>query len=202
MRITFINHASYFLESPAGNLLCDQWVSGKAINNSWALFSPSPPISYERVDYLWISHEHPDHFHPPTLRAIPEAERKRITVLYQKHASPRMRKAFEELGFGKIRELPLYQWDSVRPGFDVFCGSVGIMDSFLALRTEKECVLNFNDCFCNEAQIRYIRRLVGDISLLFTQFSFANWIGNGADEANEIPQKLRDFNYQRRAAQR
>lgn len=198
MKITFINHASFFLESQAATLLCDPWVAGKAINSSWALFSPSPPVPYERVDYLWISHEHPDHFHVPTLRAIPESDRKRITVLYQKHSSPRMLRAFEELGFATVQELPLYEWVSVRSGLDVFCGSVGIMDSFLAVRTENECVLNFNDCFCNERQIRYIRGLVGGISLLFTQFSFANWIGNGADDANEIPQKLRDLECQLR----
>src|SRR5271168_381509 len=198
MKITFINHASYFLESPAATLLCDPWVAGKAINNCWALCSPSPPVPYDRVDYLWISHEHPDHFHVPTLRAIPELERKRIIVLYQKHASPRMLHAFQELGFAKVQELPLYRWVSIRPGFDVLCGSVGIMDSFLALRTEKECILNLNDCFCNEFQIRYIRGLVGRLSLLFTQFSFANWIGNGADDANEIPQKLRDLTFQLR----
>lgn len=190
MKITFVNHASLFLESKSASLLCDPWTTSKAFNDGWALLSPSAPVPYDRVDYIWVSHEHPDHFNFPSLRAIPEADRRRITVLYQRHSSLRLVDAFHKLGFGEVQELPLYRWVAIRPGFEVLCGSVGSMDSFLAVRTEGESLLNMNDCVCNLAQLRYIRKLVGRVSLLFTQFSFANWIGNHGDEINAVDQKL------------
>lgn len=190
MKITFVNHASFFLESNSASLLCDPWTRSKAFNDGWALLSPSAPVPYDRVDYLWVSHEHPDHFNFPSLRAIPEADRRRITVLYQRHSSLRLVDAFHKLGFGSVQELPLYRWVAVRPGFEVLCGSVGSMDSFLAVRTDDESLLNMNDCVCNLAQLRYIRKLVGKVSLLFTQFSFANWIGNHSDETNAVSQKV------------
>jgi UDP-MurNAc hydroxylase len=190
MKITFVNHASFFLESKSASLLCDPWTFGKAFNDGWALMSPSVPVPYNRVEYLWVSHEHPDHFNFPSLRAIPEADRSRITVLYQRHSSLRLVDAFHKLGFGTVQELPLYRWVQLRPDFAVLCGSVGSMDSFLAIRTEGESLLNMNDCVCNLAQLRYIRKLIGKTSLLFTQFSFANWIGNHGDEIGAVKQKL------------
>lgn len=193
MKITFINHASFMLESAGATLLCDPWTRGKAFNEGWALLSPSAKVPYERVDYIWVSHEHPDHFSLPTLRSIPEADRRRITVLYQKHGSPRLVEAFHKLGFDHVVELPLYRWVKLREDFEVLCGSVGSMDSFLAIRTENECVLNLNDCVCTVAQTNYIRRLVGKVSLLFTQFSFANWIGNHSDEIGAVQAKLQDL---------
>jgi UDP-MurNAc hydroxylase len=164
-------------------------------NNCAALYSPSPEVPYERVEHIWVSHEHSDHFNFATLKSIPEADRRRILVLYQRHSSPRLLEAFKKLGFLNLKELPLYRWTTLKRGFDVLCGSVGSMDSFLAMRAEGECVLNLNDCVCTNAQIGYIRRLVGKVSLLFTQFSFANWIGNRSDETDAVGQKLREFEY-------
>lgn len=197
MKITFINHASFLLESKSATLLCDPWTQGKAFNDGWALLSPSARVPYDRVDFIWISHEHPDHFSLATLKAIPVADRQRITMLYQKHSSPRLVDAFHKLGFTNVRELPLYHWVSLRPGLDVLCGSVGAMDSFLATRTESECILNMNDCVCNARQLNYIRKLIGNVSLLLTQFSFANWIGNHADEIHAVKDKLAEFTLQR-----
>lgn len=89
MKITFVNHASFLLESAAGSIWCDPWTIGKVYNNLAALYSPSFKVPTEKVDYIWLSHEHSDHFHFPSLKAIPEADRRRITFLHQKHSSPR-----------------------------------------------------------------------------------------------------------------
>lgn len=195
MKITFINHASVLLESAATSIWSDPWTTGKVCNGCAALYSPSPEVPYERVEHIWLSHEHSDHFNFATLRSIPEMERKRIVVLYQRHSSQRVLDAFKKLGFENLRELPLYRWIHLKPGVDVLCGSVGTMDSFLAVRADGECILNMNDCVCTDAQIAYIRRLVGRVSVLFTQFSFANWIGNRADDTDSVEQKLREFQY-------
>jgi len=195
VRITFINHASILLESKATSIWTDPWTNGKIVNNCAALHSPSVEVPFERVEHIWLSHEHSDHFHFPSLRAIPESHRRRITFLYQKHSSPRVIEAIRKLGFEKIRELPQYRWLALKPGFDIFCGCVGTMDSFLAVRAEGECVLNMNDCVCTDAQIQYIHRIVGKPTLLLTQFSIAQWIGNQADESDAVRQKIRELQY-------
>lgn len=195
MRITFVNHASFLLQANATSIWCDPWTRGKVYNDCAALHSPSFEVPIQDVEHIWVSHEHSDHFNFPTLKSIPEADRRRITVLHQRHSSPRVVDAFRKLGFEKIVELPQYRWVKLRPDFDIFCGCVGTMDSFLVIRTEGECILNLNDCICTDAEIQYIRRITGKPSLLFTQFSIAQWIGNHADEIDAVKQKMREFKY-------
>jgi hypothetical protein len=168
---------------------------GKIVNDCSALHSPSPAVPFERVEHIWLSHEHSDHFHFQSLKAIPKADRQRITFLHQRHSSPRVVDAVRKMGFEKIVELPQFRWVTLKPGFEIFCGCVGTMDSFLVIRTEGECILNLNDCICTDAQIRYIRRIIGQPSLLFTQFSIAQWIGNHADDIDAVRQKMREFKY-------
>lgn len=195
MKITFVNHASFFLEAKATNIWCDPWTRGKIYNDFAALYSQSYQVPYERVEHIWLSHEHSDHFNFSTLKSIPETDRRRITFLHQKHSSPRVINAVRKLGFEKIVELPQYSWMTLRPGFEVFCGCVGTMDSFLVVRTESECILNLNDCICTDSEIQYIRRITGKPSVLLTQFSIAEWIGNHADEIGAVQQKIREFKY-------
>jgi hypothetical protein len=64
------------------------------------------------------------------------------------------------------------------------------MDSWIAIRAEGDCVLNLNDCVLSLRHLEDVRKLVGPVSLLFTQFSFANWIGNHRDEKGEVSRKL------------
>ena len=87
MNIRFVSHASFSLESKGTTLLCDPWLFGKAFNEGWALLSPAAAVPWESINYIWISHQHPDHLHFPTLRSLAPQHRKHLIMLYQKHAS-------------------------------------------------------------------------------------------------------------------
>src|SRR5438552_6758088 len=198
MKVRFVSHASFSVESKGTTLLTDPWLVGRAFNNGWRLVSPPASVSIEKVDYFWISHQHPDHLNFPTLKSIPPQERGRINVLYQRHASPRIGKVLVGLGYTRVHELPLHRWVRLRSGMDVMCGSAGSMDSWLAVRAERECILNLNDCVLTRGHTRQVLDLVGGpVSLLFTQFSFANWIGNYADDRREAERKIRDLRFRR-----
>jgi UDP-MurNAc hydroxylase len=192
MKIRFVSHASFSVESGGITLLCDPWLFGKAFNQGWALLSPAAPVPWKKIDYVWISHQHPDHLHFPTLKSLPPQERNRLTVLYQKHASLRIPKVLRGLGYSNVQELTLNKWISLRCGVEVMCGSAGSMDSWIAVRAEGVNVLNLNDCMIEPAHLAYISKLVGKVTVLLTQFSFANWIGNRADELGEVETKLQE----------
>lgn len=196
MKVRFVGHASIFVESQNQKILCDPWLMGKVFNNGWALVSPPSPPPFSDVDYIWISHEHPDHFNFPSLKGIPDADKSRIKILYQRHASPRIVDALLKLGFSQIIELPQYKWYRLGRNLEIFCGSAGTMDSFIAFRDENECVLNINDCVLNVDQLHYIKRRIGKVSVLFTQFSFANWVGNECDEAHGAKRKIEQLKHQ------
>jgi UDP-MurNAc hydroxylase len=196
MKVRFISHASILVETNGLSILSDPWLSGKVFNNGWALVSPADTPDFSAITHVWISHEHPDHFHFPSLKAIPDADKERITILYQRHASPRVVDAIRKMGFTRIVELPLYRWHRLPAGVEVYCGSSGAMDSFLAIRDGDQCLLNMNDSVFIPEQLRYIKRQIGDVSILFTQFSFANWVGNDHDETHSAARKIEQFKSQ------
>src|SRR5262249_19326376 len=86
--------------------------------------SPAAPVSWPEIDYVWISHQHPDHLNFPTLRSIDPAQRARLAVLYQKHASLRIPRVLEGIGFTNVSLLPLHRWIALRDGMEIMCGSV------------------------------------------------------------------------------
>jgi UDP-MurNAc hydroxylase len=195
MKIRFVSHASFSVESGGVTLLCDPWLFGKAFNQGWALLSPAATVPWEKIDYVWISHQHPDHLHFPTLKSLPHQERNKLTMLYQKHASQRIPKVLRGLGYSNVQELTLNKWTQLRSGIEVLCGSVGSMDSWIAIRAEQMNILNLNDCIIEPGHLKHISKMVGKVTVLLTQFSFANWIGNHADELGEVETKLRDLRF-------
>src|ERR1700757_2714194 len=141
MKIRFVSHASFSVESTGTTLLCDPWLFGKAFNEGWALLSPAAAVPWERINYIWISHQHPDHLHFPTLRSIASEHRKRLIMLYQKHASERIPIVLRGLGYPNVQELRLNSWTFLSGGIEVICGSVGSVDSWIAVRAEGITIL-------------------------------------------------------------
>lgn len=195
MKIEFVSHAGFITEVNGKRIFSDPWTTGKVFNDSWALYAKAADVDYKSINYIFVSHEHPDHFNFPTLKGIPAELRKQITVLYQKHSSRRLYDTFMKLGFAKVIELPIYRWTQVE-GIDLYCGSAGSMDSFLAVRFGGKTLLNLNDCIFKSHQYKYIRSQLKKIDVLFTQFSFANFVGNEKDEFDNAGKKIRDIREQ------
>ena len=73
MNIKFINHASVMFDLGEVRILTDPWYQGLVFNDGWSLLNDEK-IDINKIDfnYLWYSHEHPDHFNLPDLLAIKE----------------------------------------------------------------------------------------------------------------------------------
>ena len=108
MKVTMVSHASVLIETGPIVLLTDPWFMGEVFNESWSLLcTPAlTPTTLQGVTHIWISHEHPDHLHFPTLQAIPAEQKSTITVLYQRHFASRVSEALTNLGFYQAIELP------------------------------------------------------------------------------------------------
>src|SRR5215475_1230304 len=69
MRITFLGHAGLHIETECGSILCDPW-KNPAYFDSWFVFPDNSRLDWDRygkVDYLYVSHLHQDHFDPALL---------------------------------------------------------------------------------------------------------------------------------------
>ena len=176
--IRLISHASVQVDT----ILCDPWLGGRAFNDSWELIAPAAPPDYSTIAYLWISHEHPDHFHIPSLKAMPAEFKERVTVLFQRSSDHhKMVAAFRRLGFGKVELLPHGKWVRLSEGLEVLCYQSRQIDSALAVRSPSGVVLNLNDCDFDPTDLAQLRKLVGEPDVLLNQFSLAGF--DGLEEA-------------------
>ena len=64
--IKLINHASIFLSNGKKSILTDPWYSGSVFDGGWKLLYENKVSEIVKIlnetNYIWISHEHPDHF--------------------------------------------------------------------------------------------------------------------------------------------
>lgn len=188
MKITLISHASVIIETEDRKIWTDPWLFGTAFNDSWALNpqASQESVDYSSIDHIWISHEHPDHFHIPTLRSLPEAFKESVIVLYQDNNSNKMIQALEKFGFRNFIRLPNRKIVSISDRTKVYCYQVGAMDSALGILSDSEVVLNINDCEFNSKDCSIVRSDIGQPDVVLNQFSIAGYSGQ-ASRAKYLP---------------
>ncbi len=181
--ITFLNHASFLVDHGGHSLLVDPYLSGPAFNDGWRLLSEQVHDQLDTPTFIWYSHEHPDHFSPEFLRNIPADRRPSITVLYQRTRDGRVRRFCARLGY-RFVELTDGKELSLGDDFSVTCGRIPFYDSWLLINAGGTAILNTNDCILEtDERLRLVKRHAPRCDVLFTQFSYANWMGGPNDQA-------------------
>src|SRR3984893_5069269 len=178
MRITFIGHASLLIEANGVRILSDPWWNGPCFGAQWW---PYPLAHLEAIegapiDYVYISHGHHDHLHPPTLRLFPGAK---ILVA---EGSP-LSAALQELGF-EVIEVGSVQERELRNGVRCRIIETHADDTFLALSDGRESCINLNDALhATPAIVRkkfcqLIRQLYGRPDYVFCGYGTASHFPN------------------------
>ena len=154
MKVTFISQASLLIETSDCTILTDPWYMGTAFNDAWKLFPASAwnNSMLDKISHLWISHEHPDHFHIPTLKSFPQEFKDRVILLFQKNNTDKMPNAFRKLGFKNIRLLDNRKIYPITADTKVYVSQIGQMDSSLAVMNKGCTLLNLNECEANTLQ--------------------------------------------------
>jgi L-ascorbate metabolism protein UlaG (beta-lactamase superfamily) len=184
MQIEFVNHASVVVRTGSVRLLCDPWLSGTAFDDGWALLSDSrfEAGDFADITHLWFSHEHPDHFSPAALRAIPPGVRAGITVLFHQSNDRKVLNFCSDLGFGELLELGDRTPTALSDDVSMICGRHDQDDSWMLLTTPDCTVLNLNDCGVNTAEeATQLKKITGPVDVLLTQFSVSSWDGGPDD---------------------
>ncbi len=105
MRITFLGHAGLHIETQFGSILCDPW-KNPAYFDSWFVFPDNSELEWDRhgrVDYLYVSHLHQDHFDRGLLS---EHVSRAATVLLPDFPVQDLRDQLERLGFTRFCTIP------------------------------------------------------------------------------------------------
>ena len=201
MKIEFVNHSSFIVEYKDTRIICDPWLEGSVFNNGWSLISESK-FTYDdfaNINYIWFSHEHPDHFFPPNIKKIPPQYREKITVLFQHTKDKRVLNFCKKLEFKNVIELYPNQWFKAG-SIDLLCEHFQEGDSWICFKTPDLTYLNTNDCgIVNKHEAIKILNKVKKVDLLFSQFSYAYWVGNPEDTELRFAmalEKLARFKFQ------
>ena len=180
--VKFLNHSCLMLQTETTNILCDPWFKGTAFGNGWSLLHDnSHKINDLEFDYIWISHEHPDHFSIPTLLELT----KKSTFLFQETRDKKVKKFLESKGHSVI-ELEHKEVTKIGD-LEITCVVCdGYDSSLLVSYPDGKVLLNINDArieLNSHLENEILPLLKGKtVDLLAFQFSYANWAGNQGDK--------------------
>lgn len=180
MKITFIGHASILVEAGGVTVLSDPWWRGPCFGAQWWLY-PEPyleALDGQRIDYIYISHGHHDHFHPGTLRTL--SRDSKVIVSRGTGLSP----SIKALGF-EVVELGDEDVFELGPN-GVSCRVMGTYshDTLMTITDGQEVCLNLNDALHSAPEtaqadfIERLKKLFPQIDYVFCGYGVASHFPN------------------------
>lgn len=176
--VEMIGHASFRVHHGGKTLLTDPWYIDPINCNTnfhW------PPLIHDihevasTTDVIWLSHNHPDHFNPPTLALFP----RRIPIYIGAYRDKGFRDEIRSLGF-EVHELP-FQHETPIAGTEFSIASIesdyeesASYDSSVVIRTPGFTTFNNNDCFLKRPKYEWVRDRYG-VDFTFLGFSPASY---------------------------
>ncbi|MCI0437542.1 MAG: Rieske 2Fe-2S domain-containing protein [Chloroflexi bacterium] len=159
-------HACLEIRHKGFSLLTDPWLCGPAFLGSWIQYPPPvKDVAELRPDAIWISHEHPDHFHEPTLLMFDRA-----TPIYTPDfPNRRIVTRLSDLGFTDVRPMAFGKTYAISNEIGVTCFEpAGMWNDALSLTEVGGFrILNMNDAGLNQR----IASIVRPVHALAVQFS-------------------------------
>lgn len=205
MKIQTIGHACMVIRDDDGSpiLLTDPWLVGSTYWRSWWLQhypSPEELTELSRAHYVYITHEHMDHFHPPSIRKLGTGPTYVSPALPQEQIAHYL----GEQGF-KTRVLEPLKWHQLHPKVRVLSIPLPNDDSTLLVDTPTAFVINLNDSKPMKHQLRRVRRYIdahaaGKKVILLSSYSPASIVNSFRKDSQVVSIKDK-LDYVRRNSQ-
>ncbi len=186
LKIKFLNHASFYIETESSLTLVDPWYFGKIFNNSWSLLKDTDDneIDYSKLKYITISHEHPDHLHWPTLKHIRSKTDNNIKILFPKRNNPNVMNECIKLGY-EFEYIDYYKKLQLEKDY-FLCAFPDGHDSALVYEVGDKIICNQNDAYLNHSTMNTLKNMYPKMDLWLFQFSLAGYYGNSTE-----PEKIK-----------
>lgn len=192
MRCTVIGHSSLFVETSGPTILVDPWFSGSCYWRSWWHYPPMGDVdpAWLCPDYLYLTHDHFDHFHYPTVRRLDRATK----VLVPRFGIDFMVGEFTRLGFPDITELRHGAVTTLAPGVQIASYQYGFDDTLVVLTDGDHVIFDMNDCKIRGRPLRKVVKRFGHPDLMLKSHSFAQGFPNcyDADDPRDVELITRD----------
>lgn len=170
-RVELVGHAALRVQSGGRTLLTDPWLVGPVACRSEFHFPPlvhDLPALVAETDAIYVSHVHPDHFHPPSLALFPTT----TPIYIGAYRRKTFRDALHGLGFPVV-EVPFEEPTPIA-GTDLTITVVehdeidsAAFDSAAVIAAPDFTVFENNDCFLTpETYARVRARFAIDYAFL------------------------------------
>jgi UDP-MurNAc hydroxylase len=183
MQITYLGHAGFLVETDRAVLVADPWLSPEgAFDSAWFQFPCNhdlAPFVREKLRdrskkrFVYISHEHRDHFDENFLETLPVRELSFLVPRFQRDA---LRAHLLQLQPAELVPCGHGQEHAIPGGIvKLYLDDSGInRDSSILIKCDGQTFLNLNDCKLYD-EVASIRKSEGPVSVLTCQFSGATW---------------------------
>jgi CMP-N-acetylneuraminate monooxygenase len=166
--LRYIAHASVLLEVDGVRMLTDPWFVGECLGAGWWLQHPPKDDAWEiaaSADFLYISHNHPDHLHAETLAQLPRD----MPIIAPRFANESVGVILRAMGFTNVMELELLRLYRVN-GSDLLISILPTSDhredsALFVTKGDFSAVLTVDCVGAN----KYV--LPTDVTLLLTNFA-------------------------------
>jgi UDP-MurNAc hydroxylase len=184
MEITYLGHAGFLVETADAVVVTDPWLSPEgAFDSSWMQLPRNHHLADRvrgtledgsRQRFLFISHEHRDHFDPAFLASV--QDKRGITVVLGRFKRRALQHHLEAMGFERVVVLADGDRLPIPGGYlRLFLTDSGLnRDSALLVRAGGQSFLDLNDCKVHDRLPRIMQE-EGSIDVFTAQFSGAIW---------------------------
>lgn len=192
-----LGHASIALyrDGEAPLLLTDPWLIGSVYWRSWWLQHYPDETTLDWLagaTNVYITHEHPDHFHTPSLRRLGSGPQYLFPALTERGFLDYL----HERGY-RASVVPAGEWQALAEGIAILSLPLWNDDSLLLIDTPRALILNFNDAKPPQPVVRAVRRLADRLAkprILLASYSPASVINGFSDASGPITLKQpRDY---------
>ena len=167
--VELVSHATLLIEYDGFTLVTDPWVEGHAVLDAWVPYPPATRSAEDiaaKADAIWITHEHSDHLHIPTLSEFDSD----IPVYIPGQNADRLSSRIGEAGLENIHALPAEVPYKIAENIEAvsFESESTWYDSLLVLNCGGFRILNENDAGINWR----VRDRIPEIDFIAASFSF------------------------------
>ena len=185
MQITYLGHAGFYVETASTIIIMDPWLSTKgAFDAAWFQYPKNHHMadsvqnllaSSTKDKYIYVSHEHKDHFDLEFLKSLKDRD---FTLLLADFVTPHIKRILSTNNYlcKKIIALKDDEVFHFKDGFlTLFILDMEVdCDSAILVKTKSGTFLNLNDCKIHE-RLNTIVDTYGPIDVFTAQFSGAVW---------------------------
>jgi hypothetical protein len=192
LQLRTLGHASIALyragETP--RLLTDPWLVGSVYWRSWWLqhYPDADELDWlSGAAFVYVTHEHPDHFHTPSLRRLGAGP----SYLFPALTEPGYLAYMAENGY-RAEVVAPRQWRGIGEGLSILSIPLWNDDSLLLVDTPHALIINLNDAKPPPPVLHAIRRLaerIGKRRVLLSSYSPASLVNSFVDDRGIVSLK-------------